>query len=104
MRSLLPCLAAAAMLSAARAAAVDLYPLRIPFVPSPATAEVEGKLEFLDAERVESSNPRQFPQARLRLHLSLDLTPSVRLVNDLTGTPGRTPRDPRAAGADDSDH
>ena len=104
MRSLLPCVAAVALLSAAPAGALDRYPLRIPFVPSPATAEVEGKLEFLDAERVDSSNPRQLPEGKLRVHLSLDVTPSVRFVNDLTGTVGGTPRDPRGAGVYDFDH
>jgi hypothetical protein len=97
----LRCLVAVAFLSSARAGAVDLYPLRIPFVPSPATADIEGKLEFLDVERIDRSNPRQLPEGKLRLHLSLDLTPNVRFVNDLTGTAGGTPRDPRGAGVYD---
>jgi len=83
------------------AGAGETYPLRIPFVPSPATADVEGKLEFLDAERVERANPAESPQGKLRLHATLDLTPRVRLVSDLTGTAGGTPRDARGAGVYD---
>jgi hypothetical protein len=101
MRCFLRCFAAVAALAAPCAGAGEAYPLRIPFVPSPATVDAEGKLEFLDAERVERSNPRELPQGKLRLHLTLDLTPTIRFVNDLTGTAGGTPRDPRGAGVYD---
>jgi hypothetical protein len=80
------------------------YPVRVPFVPSPMEIDAEGKLEFLDAERVESKSPRQNPQAKLRFHLTTEFSHGIRWVTDLTGTAGGTPRDSIGPGVYDLGH
>jgi hypothetical protein len=81
-------------------------PLRlpIPFVERPVAMDVEGKIEFLAVGRIQSSSPNQYPQGKLRLRTTTDLSPSWRLVTDLTGTAGGTPRDPSGAGVYDFGH
>src|SRR5712692_2454366 len=78
------------------------YPVQIPLYPY--KLDAEGKLEFLDAERVEQANPRQDPEGKLRLRLGADLASHLRLQTDLTGTAGGTPRHARGAGVYDLDH
>ncbi|HSD09346.1 MAG TPA: hypothetical protein VLF14_00050, partial [Candidatus Binatia bacterium] len=67
-------------------------------------ADLEGKLEFLDVERVESSSPYQNPQVKLRLNLTTDFSPQLRLVTGLTGTAGGTPHNASGAGVYDFGH
>src|SRR5215831_4863985 len=79
-------------------------PLSVPFLPAGSRADLNGKLEFLDVERTNSSSPYQNPQGKLRLHLAVDLSSRVRFVSDVTGTAGGTPRDPSGAGVYDFGH
>jgi len=103
MRRLLACLAAGVWMLAVPARG-GTYPVRVPFAPSPVQIDAAGKLEFLNVERVDSANPYQNPQGKLRLHLTTDFTRQVRWVADLTGTAGGTPRDPHGAGVYDFSH
>ena len=103
MRRLFACLATLASVVAAPARG-GTFPLRVPLVPSPVQIDAAGKLEFLEVERVDSANPYQNPQGKLRLHLTTDFSSQVRWVTDLTGTAGGTPRDPRGAGVYDFNH
>ena len=73
------------------------------FLPAPLRADLDGKLEFLDVERADSS-PYQDPQGKLRLHLTTDLGARMRFVGDVTGTAGGTPRNPSGAGVYDFGH
>jgi len=101
MPSGLPPLAALVCVLVVCDARADVYALRIPQVPRPIVADLEGKLEFLDVERAQSSSPRQNPQAKLRLRLTADFSRSLRFVSDLTGTAGGTPHDPGGPGVYD---
>src|SRR5207253_9889262 len=85
-------------------AGADVFPVRVPAVPSPFVIDVQGKLEFLDVERVNGSSPYQNPQGKLRLHLVADLTSRFQLVGDLTGTAGGTPRSSNGPGVYDFGH
>ncbi|MBI2963703.1 MAG: hypothetical protein HYY35_08105 [Deltaproteobacteria bacterium] len=89
---------------AATAARAGLYPLQVPMLPRPFALDVEGKLEFLDVERLHSASPRQHPQGKARLHLATDLSSRLRFVADLTGTAGGTPRNDDGAGIYDFQH
>jgi hypothetical protein len=70
-------------------------------VPFLRVLDVEGRVEFLDAERFDSGTRRELPQGRIRTHLTADPSSRYRLVLDLTGTAGGTPRDPDGAGVFD---
>ena len=93
-----------AVLLCALAAPALAMPLRLPFAPPGAKADLDGKLEFLDVERTDSANPYQNPQGKLRLHLTTDLGAHVRFVGDMTGTAGGTPRNASGAGVYDLGH
>lgn len=82
--------------------AAAAYPLQISLYPY--KVDVEGKLELLDVERVETDNPYQDPEGKLRLRLGTDLASHFRLQTDLTGTAGGTPRHSPRAGVYDYDH
>jgi hypothetical protein len=95
--------AIAGALSAPVATAATLT-LPLPATTKPLEVDVGGSLEFLDAERVQSSSPYENPQGKLRLRLSSDLSSRLRFVSSLTGTAGGTPRDPSGAGVYDFQH
>src|SRR5262245_8683591 len=97
-------LAAIACVLAATAGGAEAYPIRIPGSATPVQTDLSGNLEFLDVERVDSSSPYQNPQAKLRLHLTSDLSPDLRFVSDVTGTAGGTPHNPSGAGVYDFGH
>lgn len=104
MQHSLRCFAVAACLVAASSAEAGLYPTRTGFLPDQLQADLEGKLEFLYAQRTDFSSPRQDPQARLRLRLTSDLSSRIRFVTDLTGMAGGTARNPHAWGVYDFGH
>jgi hypothetical protein len=104
MPRLLSRLAAVACALATTVGAADAYPIRIPGLPTPVQTDLDGKLEFLDVERVDSSSPYENPQAKLRLHLTSDFSSDLRFVTDLTGTAGGTPRNAHGAGVYDFGH
>lgn len=85
-------------------AAAATYDLPLPGAVKRLEIDVGGSLEFLDAERVQSSSPYENPQGKLRLRLSTDLSPSLRFVTSLTGTAGGTPHDATGAGVYDFQH
>jgi hypothetical protein len=97
-------LAAIACAVAATVAEAGAFPIRVPDSPVPVQADLEGKLEFLDVERIDSSSPYQNPQVKLRLHLTTDFSPRLRFVTGLTGTAGGTPHNANGAGVYDFGH
>jgi hypothetical protein len=104
MRRRLACRIALVAAFASSSAVAEIYPLQVPLLPDAAKVEVQGKLEFLDVERVQSSSPYQNPQGKLRLHLIADLSSRLQFVGDLTGTAGGTPRNAHGAGVYDFGH
>ena len=104
MNRRLACRFALAGLLASSSAVAGPYPVRVPLVPEPLVADLQGKLELLDVERTDSAGPYENPQAKLRLHMQTDVSPRFQLVADVTGTAGGTPRDPHGAGVYDFGH
>jgi len=105
MRRRLVCRAALlAVFAASSVVAAPYYPLRVPLIPDPFAIDVQGKLEFLDVERVDGSSPYQNPQGKLRLHIAADLSSRFQVVTDLTGTAGGTPRNASGPGVYDLGH
>jgi hypothetical protein len=97
-------LAAAACAVAVTVAEVGAFPIHIADSPVPVQADLEGKLEFLDVERTDSSSPYQNPQGKLRLNLTTDFSPQLQFVTGLTGTAGGTPHNANGAGVYDFGH
>jgi hypothetical protein len=60
--------------------------------------DAEGKIEFLDVERVEPSSPRQYPQGKIQLRLGTDLSSHLRFQSAMTALAGGTPRNTRRGG------
>ena len=81
---LLPCAATA------RSVQIPLTPYKL---------EVEGKIEFLDVERVEHGSPRQDPEGKIRLRVGSDLSSRLRFQTAMTLMAGGTPRNTRRGGA-----
>ena len=71
--------------------------VQIPLTPY--KLEVEGKIEFLDVERVEPGSPRQDPEGTIRLRLGSDLSSHLRFQSAMTLLAGGTPRNTRRGGA-----
>lgn len=70
--------------------------IQIPIAPF--KLDVEGKVEFLEVQRIEQGSPWQNPQGRLRLRLGTDLISFLRFQSAMTGTAGGTPRNTRRGG------
>lgn len=60
--------------------------------------DVEGRVEFLAAERFDSATPRELPQGTIRTRLTADPGTRSRFVLELAGTAGGTPRNSDGAG------
>ena len=89
---------------AGSSAVAEMYPAQIPLLGEPSKIDVQGKLEFQDVERAQSSSPYENPQGKIRLRVIAELTSRFQLVGDVTGTAGGTPRNPRGAGVYDFGH
>lgn len=90
--------ASVCLLSTVSAAATALE------VPLLQKLDVEGRVEFLDVEGFRSATRRQLPQGKITARLTADPSSRYRLVADLTGMTGGTPRRSGGAGVFDLHH